>query len=80
MPSFLTIDGHPSYLGLYSAIIVASFATFAAAYCIWVIGSVRASRRLHQVLIESVLTATLRFEILVGLLCPLLTSFAAQVA
>lgn len=51
-----------SYLGLYAAVIGISFATYAAAYSLWIIGAVRASRRLHQLLVESILSATLRFS------------------
>ncbi|THH29810.1 hypothetical protein EUX98_g4362 [Antrodiella citrinella] len=49
------------YISLYTAVTFASFAAYTAALACWVVGSVRASRRLHQLLIESVLGATMRW-------------------
>ncbi|TCD71270.1 hypothetical protein EIP91_011749 [Steccherinum ochraceum] len=49
------------FLTLYSVTILGGFAAYAAANGLWVVGSIRASRRVHQLLVESVLGATLRW-------------------
>ncbi|TCD68828.1 hypothetical protein EIP91_009695 [Steccherinum ochraceum] len=51
----------PYYLTLYSVTILGGFAAYAASYGLWVVGSIRASRRVHQLLVESVLGAALRW-------------------
>ncbi|KAH8086658.1 multidrug resistance-associated ABC transporter [Cristinia sonorae] len=49
------------YLTLYSLIIILSFIFYASCYSLWILGTVRASKRIHQLLIKSVLGSTLRW-------------------
>lgn len=46
---------------------VCSFAAYAVAYAIWVIGSIKASERIHQLLVTSVLGTTLRYVVRLAL-------------
>ncbi|KAH8086659.1 hypothetical protein BXZ70DRAFT_1067810 [Cristinia sonorae] len=49
------------YLTLYSSIIMLSFSFYASCYTLWILGTVRASERIHQILVKSVLGSTLRW-------------------
>ncbi|THH30400.1 hypothetical protein EUX98_g3808 [Antrodiella citrinella] len=49
------------YIILYTSITLISFVIYALAYATWVLGSVRASRRIHHLLIDSVFGATMRW-------------------
>ncbi|TCD61149.1 hypothetical protein EIP91_008843 [Steccherinum ochraceum] len=49
------------YLTLYSMVILSGFAAYAISYSVWVVGSIRASRRIHKLLVDSVLGSTLRW-------------------
>jgi ABC-type multidrug transport system fused ATPase/permease subunit len=50
-----------SYLGIYGAVCVVGMILYSWAFVIHVLGSVRASRRIHDKLITSVLGAPLRW-------------------
>ena len=52
--------GYISYLALYSGLTAFAFVAWAVAAATWVLGTVWAGRRLHRLLVESVLGATLR--------------------
>ncbi|EMD36160.1 hypothetical protein CERSUDRAFT_115127 [Gelatoporia subvermispora B] len=49
------------YLGGYAAMLLVLTFSFSAAWIAWVFGGIRASRKLHEELIESVLRSTLRW-------------------
>ncbi|EMD41587.1 hypothetical protein CERSUDRAFT_79219 [Gelatoporia subvermispora B] len=49
------------YLGLYSAMLLVLTASFGLSFRTWVIGGLRASRKIHRELIASVLGTTLRW-------------------
>ncbi|THH33272.1 hypothetical protein EUX98_g944 [Antrodiella citrinella] len=49
------------YVTLYSCLCLSAFVSYGSAYSIWSFGSVRASQRIHGLLIDSVLGATLRW-------------------
>ncbi|ELU44869.1 ATP-binding cassette transporter [Rhizoctonia solani AG-1 IA] len=53
--------GHNDYLAVYGIVCGAGVIVFSSAYVIHVLGSVRASRRIHDQLIRSVLGAPLRW-------------------
>lgn len=51
---------HPSYLLVYAVLLIVAGITYSSAYLVYVYGSMRASRIIHKVLLESVLGTTLR--------------------
>lgn len=50
-----------SYLGIYGVVCVLGMILYSSAFVIHVLGSVRASRRIHDRLVASVLSAPLRW-------------------
>jgi hypothetical protein len=50
-----------SYLLVYAFLLIVAGIVYSLAYLIYVYGSMRASRIIHKVLIESVLGTTLRY-------------------
>ncbi|EMD39570.1 hypothetical protein CERSUDRAFT_150130 [Gelatoporia subvermispora B] len=49
------------YLNIYSMMLLFTVVTFGSVYGIWILGNIRASRKIHKDLVTSVLTSTLRW-------------------
>jgi hypothetical protein len=62
---FIILEFYPnsmhSYLGIYGAVCIVGMILYNSGFIIHVLGSVRASRRIHDKLIASVLGAPLRW-------------------